>query len=194
MKKNELTKKILKELLHYDPMTGIFTWKERSIKYFSHCKNPEGHHKTWNTRYSRSAAGSEHKERNVSYNIICISLNGKQKRFRAHRLAFLYMTGKLPKIQIDHEDGNGMNNRWINLRDVTHQENNKNQSINSNNKSGFTGVCWDKSRGKWSVKISINNKTVHGGRFVNKEDAIQKRIELNIEYGFHENHGRKNEL
>lgn len=191
MKKNELTQEILKELLHYNPLTGIFTWRERDSKWFAHCKDQEGYCKTWNTKYSNTIAGCKAKKRNVYYNNIGITLLGERKKCKGHRLAFLYMTGKLPKRQIDHIDHNGMNNKWDNLREVTNQENQKNSTMQSNNSSGFTGVHWDGNRNKWKVEIKMKGKTIYGGRFTNKEDAIERRKEMNIEYGFHENYGEK---
>lgn len=191
MEQIKLTQEILKELLHYNPETGVFIWKERSFKMFSHCKNPERICNSWNTRYSGKVAGYKRKNEKIHYNIINIS-NGKVKLYAAHRLAFLYMTGKFPEDQVDHINGNGYDNKWNNLRSISNQENSKNVSISSLNTSGFTGVYWDKERKKWAVTISINNKTVSGGRFMNKEDAIIKRKQMNLEYGFHKNHGRKN--
>jgi hypothetical protein len=61
--------------------------------------------------------------------------------------------------------------------------------LRKNNKSGFNGVCFDKSKNKWKSSIHFNNKEIHLGRFYNLADAIKCRKQANIKYGFHENHG-----
>lgn len=60
-----------------------------------------------------------------------------------------------------------------------------------NNSSGFTGVCFDKNANKWRVDIRVDGKLIYGGLFDILSDAIDRRKEMNIEYGFHKNHGRK---
>lgn len=190
-KKELLNQKKLKELLHYDPFTGVFTWLKRPIEMFSHCKYPNGACKSWNTNHSGQKAGSKDKNGNIFYNKICITLNKREKIYKAHRLVFLYLDGRFPAEQVDHIDGNGLNNKFDNLRIVSCQENRKNCSIQSNNMSGYTGVSLDKKSQKYLAYIYVDGKRIRGGLFINIEDAISRRIELNIEYGFHENHGRK---
>lgn len=189
----KLTQKILKELLHYDPETGTFIWRERDVKYFSHCKNPEHRCNVWNARFSNTFAENKSKHKNsIAYYVyIGITLDKKSKNYKAHRLAFLYMTGEFIEKHVDHIDGNSMNNSWTNLREVTNQENQKNCKLSSNNLSGYNGVCFAKRERKWLVSIGVNKRKIFGGYFTNKEDAIKRRKELNLEYGFHENHGRK---
>lgn len=82
----------------------------------------------------------------------------------------------------DHEDRNELNNRKYNLRLCTQQENTINKSKQSNNKSGITGVCWDKSRDKWLVQIQYNNKHMFLGHFDNKDDAIRARLNAEVKY------------
>jgi len=101
------------------------------------------------------------------------------------------MTGEWPEKQIDHIDGNPLNNKWDNLRDVTSQENGRNKRILKNNTSGFTGVCWDDVNKKWRAFIRVDRKTIHIGRFTNIQQAIDARKDANIKYGFHENHGKR---
>lgn len=189
----ELTQERLKELLHYDPLSGIFTWLERDIKYFNHCKNPEHQCNAWNAKNANQEAGNIYtpKNKKTSYVVICITLNEKKKFYRAHRLAILYTEGHWPAEQVDHIDGDGTNNRKDNLREVNDQENSKNRPMQSNNTSGTVGVCWSKAAKKWHVQMSENGKKIHGGFFINKEEAIAKRKELEIEQGYHKNHGRK---
>jgi hypothetical protein len=74
-------------------------------------------------------------------------------------------------LQVDHIDGNGLNNQRDNIRAVTPSQNSQNQRIKANNKSGIKGVRWDKIRCKWVAEIGVNRKGVHLGRFDAKEDA-----------------------
>jgi hypothetical protein len=68
-------------------------------------------------------------------------------------------------FEIDHIDGNGLNNRKSNLRLATHCENNRNRKINKNNTSGFKGVTWDNKTAKWRAKIMLNYVTRSLGYF-----------------------------
>jgi hypothetical protein len=74
-------------------------------------------------------------------------------------------------LQIDHIDGDGLNNRRYNLRVATCAQNNLNTRRRCNNKSGFKGVSWDRDRGKFRAYIKINNKQTHLGMFTSPEEA-----------------------
>ena len=161
----ELTQNYLKEILHYNPKTGEFTWIEKK----------QG-------RRLEGAVGSIDR-----INGLKISINGKD--YYAHRLACLYITGSFPPEVTDHINHNKLDNRWANLRQVSQKENQKNRSINANNTSGFNGVCWHKLSGKWIAHISINGKAKHLGYFTELSEAIVARQKANIKYGFHFNHG-----
>ena len=108
--------------------------------------------------------------------------------YRLHRLAFMFMTGNLPDNDIDHINHIRDDNRWCNLREVTVADNNKNLSMNRNNKSGVNGVSWNESRKRWCVYASKNNKTVGLGRYKTLEEAIEARAYFDVENGFHYNH------
>ena len=83
----------------------------------------------------------------------------------------------------DHHNRNKLDNRSCNLVMCTQQENVRNKSKQKNNKSGFTGVSWDKSRNKWIVLIEIDKKTPkYIGRFSNKEEAIRARLQAEMKY------------
>ena len=114
----------------------------------------------------------------------------KGKLYQAHRLIWLYVYGEFPEGQIDHINGRPSDNRIENLRDVTHQENNKNACKRKDNTSGHAGVGWHKHREKWHARIKLDGVTKHLGLFNVLEDAVAARQAANIEHGFHENHGR----
>ena len=78
---------------------------------------------------------------------------------------------------VDHIDNNRQNNNLKNLRFATSQENSRNRSISSNNTSGTKGVCWNKRYMKWTAQITINGKQINLGSFLNKDDAINIRIQ-----------------
>lgn len=161
-----LTQSQLKEQLHYDPDTGVF------MRLIAHAQCVK----------VGDIAGGLH---NMGY----IKINVLGNPYLAHRLAILYMTGAFPESEIDHINHNRADNRFINLRPVTHSINHHNISMHSRNTSGFNGVSWDKSRNKWCASIYTNGKHHHLGRFLNLEDAIAARKAANIKYSFHPLHG-----
>jgi hypothetical protein len=183
----ELTQEIIKELLHYDPDTGDFTWKERDLKWCS-CL---GEWKRWNTRFAKTRAGGIFKDRSGKmYRYIGVF----SKPYFAHRLAHLYMTGVAP-VEVDHENGNGLDNRWINIqRSVTRQENGKNLRKLSSNTSGIAGVSWHSKAGKWQVSICADGKYKYLGLFSNIKEAATARKNAEIRYGYHQNHGSERPL
>jgi hypothetical protein len=156
-----ITQSELKQVLEYNPETGLFTWK-----------------KTVNTRaVIGSIAGW-----NINEGYIQISIYGK--KYRAHRLAFLYMTGEWPKELVDHINQIKDDNRWSNLRQATVSENNINSKKQKNNKSGYRGVYWDSKNQMWRVQIKYKSKHRYLGRYVNIEHAAAayKKVALEL-YG-----------
>ena len=93
--------------------------------------------------------------------------NGRMKIIRLHRV----LMGDPDGLEIDHVDGNGLNNTRANLRTAIHSENLRNQNVRINNASGFKGVSWDKSRCKWQAHIGLDFKRISLGRFETKEEA-----------------------
>jgi hypothetical protein len=111
-------------------------------------------------------------------------------QYPAHRFIWFYVYGEWPKNHIDHIDGNGLNNRMENLRDVTQGTNRKNNRLQVNNRSGYPGVSWYKRKGKWQVKIKVDTKFIWIGYFHDLNEAIKAKKEAELEHGFHQNHGR----
>lgn len=145
----KLTQQRLKELLHYDPLTGIFT---RRISLSN--RAPVG-----------SVAGSL----NNSDGYLYITVDAKREA--AHRLAWLYVYGMWPTGLIDHKDTIRHHN-WIdNLREADKSTNGANRGLNKNNTSGFMGVT--KFRGNYLAKIKVNRKSIHLGVFLEAIEAAK---------------------
>lgn len=112
------------------------------------------------------------------------------KQYRSHRVIWEIKNKPIPEgMEIDHINHIRDDNRIDNLRVVTRRENLKNQSIQTNNSSGYTGIRYDKTRGKWKVSIKNIGKLKHIGYFQNIEEAISARKDAEVKYDFHENHG-----
>lgn len=75
------------------------------------------------------------------------------------------------KLPVDHIDGNGLNDMYVNLRFCTNQENLMNRGSNKNSSSIYKGVSWDNTRQKWVAQISVNKMKIHLVRFENEIDA-----------------------
>ena len=142
-----MTQQHLQTFISYDPNTGKVHWK---IATGSTSVGKEASNTTSDNRYHR------------------VTIQGTE--YLTHRLIFLYMTGSFPEY-VDHINGDSLDNRWSNLRSVTHQENICNRRKMKSNTSGTTGVTWDKSRDAW--KVTLAGK--HLGRFTNLEDATACR-------------------
>ena len=103
--------------------------------------------------------------------------------YYAHRIIWVWMTGQQPN-NIDHIDGNGLNNKWKNLRSVPHRINCKNQKIYTTNTSGKGGISYRKDTNKWRARIMVDDKPINLGSFEDKEDAISARIKAEQKYRF----------
>ena len=145
-----LSQSELKELVSYDPETGVFTLAK---------------HRHGTTRKVGEQVGSFTK---AGYLETCIS----QKRYLLHRLAFLYMTGSLPDKVVDHINGNPADNRWGNLRCVNHRANAENtDKLRADNTTGYRGV--HRWHGKYRAKINSGGKQIHLGTFETAEQAAK---------------------
>lgn len=130
----EVTPEVLRELLDYDPETGVLTWKERDVKWFRDGvrSSAQGNANKWNARFAGTRAFSENRETGYVRGPIF------RRTYRAHRVAYAIMTGEWPKEEIDHIDGIRSNNKWSNLRAATRSENCRNKRTHS--RSGYKGV------------------------------------------------------
>jgi hypothetical protein len=157
-----LTQLRLRELLVYEPETGVFWWRVQS-------NVANGPTLGVRRRWANQRAGALTVQ---GYYII----NVDGERFRAARLAWLYMTGLWPDEHIDHIDGNSADDSWLNLRQATRSENMANAKLlRTNNVSGARGVYWNKRRSKWHARVSFQNCHYHCGYFDSFEEAVKAR-------------------
>lgn len=185
----ELTQKLLKEVLDYNSSNGEFTWKMRRVEMFQHCVIPQRTCAAWNKKNAGNPAGWVEYVDAPLIGYIRVKVFGKI--YKAHRLAFLYMEGSFPECDVDHIDGIGLNNAWVNLRPASMLENAQNHSKQKNNISGVVGVGWHKGMDKWVAYICGRNRRKHIGYFDLFEDAVLASRKAETSLGYHENHGRQ---
>jgi hypothetical protein len=176
-----LTYEYVSECLRYDPDTGKLYWLERNQSHFKDVRALKVH------RTSKAGKVAGCFDKSTGYLVIGINY----KILYAHRLAWLLTHGTWPSGMIDHINGDKTDNRLENLRSVSQFENAKNARLSRNNKSGTPGVSLDKRSGKWRARIMSNYREVYARSFSTKDEAIAARKEAQVNYGFHENHGRK---
>lgn len=137
-----ITQEYLKECVHYDPDTGVFTWLNRPRNHFRTEKGCS----MFNDRCSGKRADRVKKESGY----MRINIDGKP--YYAHRLAMLYITGSAPEC-IDHINGNRSDNWISNLRKATIHENQRNTKGRGGH-SKFIGVQWQPERKSWRAEVS----------------------------------------
>lgn len=141
----------LKCLLQYDPVTGVFTWRESK-----------------GTAKKGALAGTVSGQGYVN-----IKLDGHL--YKAHRLAWLWEYGAMPDGPLDHINGKRSDNKLSNLRLATLSENQHNQGMRADNKSGIKGVSWDSKNKYWRAQIKTNGRLIHIGSF---SDLNEARMEM----------------
>lgn len=160
MDKTIITHEGLLSVLHYEPETGVFTWRG-------------GHGKV---RAGKIAGHSVRSEDRIK---LCVF----GRLYNAHRIAWFYMTGQWPTGDIDHINGHGKDNRWINLRDVSHLTNMQNEQRGRKHSShGYLGVVAN-GRGKWWARIRHpDGRRLHLGTYETAPAAhaayLEKKREL----------------
>jgi len=158
----ELTQDYLKSLLHYNPETGEWKWLIRKAVCVSEKKQAGGICDVYGIK--RRKIGIDHKV------------------YTAARLAFLYMLGRWPMGVVDHFDGNGLNDKWENLREVSQHDNMKNVLTHRDLPMGV--YQW--KNGKYYSRIMLDGKSECLGTFETMEEArdiyISRRHELMGKY------------
>lgn len=152
MSERILDQNTLREILDYDPESGVFTWRNR-----------EDLGPWWNDKFAGKRAGC------LWNGYTGIRVNGRN--YRAHRLAWLHVHGIWPAGQLDHINRDKQDNRIVNLREATASQNKANTEAYLKNPSGLKGVFRLKSNGRFLAQISVNGKTQYLGRYNDPVDA-----------------------
>ncbi len=157
-----LTQTELKLAVEYSPNTGDFTTLMNS------------------KRLKRGSKVGHHDKDGY------IQVSVKGKRYRAHRLAVLYMKGYWPENEVDHLNRIRDDNRWMNLEEKGHQCNIRNAKVKSTSKTGISGVSWCVKLDKWRSHIVIDNRQKHLGYFKDFVKAVVARWQAEKKYNFPE--------
>lgn len=169
----------LREIFDFDNDSGALIWRFR-----------KGAYAQTNARYAGMHAGHKYTARNgKSYIRVVIDY----KNYMLHRIIWKYLYDTEPP-QIDHIDGNGLNNRPENLRSSDAISNQRNKRLSSSNTSGCVGVSKRSGRNKWRAAIKVSGKTIELGSFIDYEEAVSARKAAEKKYGFHSEHGSSRPL
>lgn len=142
-----LTAERARELLHYDPATGIVTWKI--------------------SRGPARAGAEAGRLKADGYREIRVD----GRLYTTHRVIWLLVKGKWPPRQIDHKDTVRDHNWFSNLRPATNSQNQRNSRRRGHNTSGFKGVDFHRRTGKWRARLVKDGSRTHLGLFVTAEGA-----------------------
>lgn len=167
------------ECFHYDPDTGLLTWKERPLHHFKNLQVC----KAINNTYLGKTAGF------LKVSGYCrVVLN--KKEYNVNRIIWKYVTKEEPLKSIDHINGIKTDNRFINLREATHSQNSFNRKIDKDSSTGFKGVCFNKATGKYRSFIHVNRKQLFIGGFNSAQEAHDAYCQKALEhYGEFANFG-----
>lgn len=167
-----LTAERARELLDYEPDTGLLWWKPR--------QTVTGR---WFLKEAKIAGGGN----GDGYIVVRID----RHLYYAHRVIFLMMTGEWPPEQVDHRELSRSDNRWDFMRAATNTENNQNRPARRDNRIGLKGVCLATDGGAFTATITVNGKQMHLGRFSSAQDAYAAYcVAADRYHGEFANHGR----
>jgi hypothetical protein len=152
----------VREVLDYNPETGILTWRARPAV------------QSWNPRFVGTKSGT----RRTGDNYIYLNIDGE--RYYAHVIIGIWMTGEC--LERDHKDGDPSNNRWSNLRAATNALNRRNTKRRKDNTSGFKGVRRSRSGHDWQASITVNKKEIYLGQRSTPEAAHELYRKASLKY------------
>lgn len=118
-------------------------------------------------------------------------VNYMGRPYPIHRLIFLYMEGDFPPEDVDHINGDRLDNRWCNLRKVTRRENLMNVGVRPDNSTGYNGISLRSDTNMYHTYIEVKGKRVQLGNFMLLRTAIRVREKALREHDFHINHGKR---
>jgi hypothetical protein len=169
-----VTPEELKELLSYDPNTGLFVWLDRPLKFFHDSGG----------RYTAEFAQKVFRSLFAGKPALTAKNPGGYLRgnlfgrnLMAHRAAFCLVAGRWPMHQVDHINGVRDDNRWDNLREATNAQNQHNSSSAKGSSSRFIGVALCKRSHRWTAYICPDGTKIHLGNFGSEEEAARVRDE-----------------
>ena len=168
-------------VLNYDSDKGQLIWKHRTEDSFKQKRAWV----SWNNRFEGKFAGCVVKKKNKKY--LKVNLGGKN--LYAHRVIWAILNGENPSMEIDHINGDSLDNHISNLREVTRAENCRNVQTQLKSKSGHCGVTWSKSAKKWRARVKHKGSEYHLGVFDDIKSAVVALKSKRQELGFHANHG-----
>lgn len=160
-----LTAEIIREILEYRPLDGVFYWRNEGRAGFN------------NSAIFHKAGDIAGTKRKVDGRVV-IRINGKL--YLRYRLAWLWVAGVWPLAEIDHIDGDPTNDRFSNLRDASRTKNQENMRLPQKTKesSAFLGVYANKKgrKKRWRSAISVAGKQISLGAFYNEIDAYEAYV------------------
>lgn len=167
--RDDLSTDYVKAIFDYDEESGILRWEHRADM------PPQ-----WNGKFPGRIAGTVNDR-----GYVLVAIYGKD--YRAHRIIWAIKTGRWPEHEIDHENTVKSDNRWFNLRQATHAQNNCNKGPQSNNKSGYKGVSWCRIIKAWVASIRHHGVTTKLGYRDDPEDAheLYKTAAIEMHGEFH---------
>ena len=176
-----ISPELVRELLDYDPETGVLTWRYRSSEHFVAPRYAA----SWNARYAGSTAGYIVRSTKDSYKVlgVDITIKGVTKHFRAHRIAWMHFYGVQAPETIDHINRDALDNRIGNLRAASVHLNAWNKSKPTHNTSGIVGVYWEKKYSKWFALVWGNGPRKFLGYYDEKLGAAKAVAKARLERG-----------
>jgi hypothetical protein len=180
---------IVRELFDY--RDGFIFWSARPLAFF----RIERDCIAWNNRFAGKEAGTiQVSLKGVKRRKTAISLHGAKERYLNSRLVWAWHNREWPANLIDHEDGDTLNDKIGNLRDVPYSQNSKNMKMRAANTSGVTGVYFNKRLDKWVAAIMVDRAQLYLGLFDTIDEAANARKAADVKHGFHPNHGRSSHV